>query len=69
MVIVRQKLEQGLFLERFFKKRKSKGWSLGMTAVEYALILSLISVIVIGGYRKVGGGYTRIYNRISNALP
>ena len=58
-----------MFLEHFFKKRKSKRWSLGATAVEYTLIASLITTMLVVGYRRVGTGYTRIYNRIANAIP
>ena len=58
-----------MFLEHFFKKRKSKRWSLGATAIEYTLIASLIATMLVVGYRRVGTGYQRIYNRIANAIP
>lgn len=58
-----------MFLEHFFKKNKSKKWSLGATAVEYTLIASLITTMLVVGYRKVGSGYTRIYNNIAKSLP
>ena len=61
--------ERDLFLGHFFKKKKSKRWSLGATAIEYTLIASLITTMLVVGYRRVGTGYTRIYNNIVKALP
>ena len=58
-----------MFLEHFFKKKKSKKWSLGATAVEYTLIASLITTMLVVGYKKVGSGYMRIYNNLAKAIP
>ncbi len=57
-----------MFLERFSKKRKSRRWSLGATAIEYTLIASLITTMLVVGYRRVGSGYQSIYNRIADNL-
>lgn len=61
--------ERRLFLEHFFKKRNSKRWSLGATAVEYTLIASLLTTMLVVGYRRVGSEYSGICNKIANALP
>lgn len=40
----------------------------GATLIEYALILSLISVILIASYKKLGHSYSDIYNKIAGAV-
>ncbi|MBR1734721.1 MAG: Flp family type IVb pilin [Alphaproteobacteria bacterium] len=57
-----------MFLDHFIKK-KGKRWSIGATAVEYTLIASLITTLLVVGYKRVGNGYKRIYNNIAHALP
>lgn len=52
-------------LKKFNLKKTKKG----ATLIEYVLIVSLLSLALVGSYRSVGTGYTRIYNRVSEALP
>jgi Flp pilus assembly pilin Flp len=52
----------------FKKYFRRKFANVGATAIEYALIASLIAVSAIGGYKAVGSKYSKIYNDISNAL-
>ena len=40
----------------------------GATIIEYCLIVSLLSVLLIGGYRLIGKRYTTLYNRITNEI-
>ena len=47
-----------------FIKKSSKG----ATAIEYALIVSLIAVTLIGGARRVGQSYDKIYTDIVNGF-
>lgn len=42
--------------------------SSGATLIEYALILSLISVVLIASYKKLGRSYSDIYNKIAVAV-
>ena len=45
-------------------KRKSSG----ATVIEYALIVSLLSIILIGGYKKIGQSYGGLYTKISDKM-
>ncbi|MBQ3565463.1 MAG: Flp family type IVb pilin [Alphaproteobacteria bacterium] len=47
----------------FFKSNR------GATAIEYVLICTLLSVALVGGYKKVGQGYTKIYDKLNKDLP
>jgi len=40
----------------------------GATAIEYALIASLISVVAIGAMTAVGGGVVTTFNAVAAAL-
>lgn len=40
----------------------------GATIIEYVLIVSLLSILLIGGYRTLGKRYTTLYNRITNEI-
>jgi len=40
----------------------------GATAIEYALIASLVSVFIIGGIMATGNGLSITYNVIDNAM-
>ncbi|MDR1982913.1 MAG: Flp family type IVb pilin [Holosporaceae bacterium] len=56
-------------VSRFFRNRsRSIKSSKGATAIEYALIASLLSVALIGGYKMIGSRYTSIYNSIANLM-
>jgi pilus assembly protein Flp/PilA len=47
---------------RFFKDEE------GATAIEYGLIASLISVVIIGAVTAVGGGLQNTFNAVAAAL-
>lgn len=51
-----------------FRKFGLKKACKGATLIEYVLIASLLSVALVGGYKSVGNGYTRIYANIGNAI-
>lgn len=51
-----------------FKRFKLKKTCRGATLIEYVLIASLLSVALVGGYKAVGSGYSRIYSNISKAI-
>ncbi len=58
-------------MKKILKKLKflnMKSLYKGATAIEYTLIASLLSVALIGGYKKVGTKYKDLYNGISNGL-
>ncbi len=38
----------------------------GATAIEYALIASLISIAIVGGATTLGGTLTNTYNNVGN---
>ena len=40
----------------------------GATAVEYAIMVSLIAVVVIGAVLLLGGGVGELFNRTANAV-
>ena len=40
----------------------------GATAIEYALIASLIAVVIIGGVTAVGTGLSSTFNTVSGKL-
>jgi Flp pilus assembly pilin Flp len=53
----------------FFKKRFVKKLAnAGATIIEYALIVSLIAVVAIGGYKAIGSKYMSVYDNISDVL-
>lgn len=52
-------------LARVLKRLKN---SKGATAIEYALIASLIAVVAIGAMRALGTKLTTLFNNISNNL-
>jgi pilus assembly protein Flp/PilA len=57
-------------IRSFFRTlRRDQG---GATAIEYGLIVALISVAAIGAMSSMGGGnngmWTRISNNVSNAM-
>lgn len=41
----------------------------GATAIEYALVASLIAVAAIVGMRNLGGKMDVMFNNVSNAMP
>lgn len=51
------------------KRPKFKKTHRGATLIEYVLIASLITLALVGAYKSVGTGYSRIYNNIDKALP
>lgn len=46
----------------FFKDEK------GTAVIEYALIACLISLVIVAALRKVGKGYSDIYNNIGEKI-
>lgn len=40
----------------------------GATIIEYALMASLISIVMIAALKKVGNGYISIYNSIGESI-
>jgi pilus assembly protein Flp/PilA len=40
----------------------------GATAIEYGLIVALITVVVIGAYQAVGTGLTNTFNNAASSL-
>jgi pilus assembly protein Flp/PilA len=40
----------------------------GVTALEYALIASLIFLVIVGSVQLMSGNVTDLYNTISNAV-
>ena len=40
----------------------------GATAIEYALIASLIAIVIVGALTALGGKITNTFNTISNTL-
>ena len=60
-----------MMISNLFKKislKLKKSRSLGATVIEYCLIVSLLGVALIGGYRKVGTSYTALFNQIDDGL-
>ncbi|MBL4692762.1 MAG: Flp family type IVb pilin [Magnetovibrio sp.] len=57
-------------LYRHLKKRfESFGTcDLGATAIEYALIAGLISIVILGGVVSLSGGLSSLFNAVSNAI-
>jgi Flp pilus assembly pilin Flp len=47
-----------------FKKKNR-----AMTILEYTMIVSLVVVVCIVGFRSIGSGYSKIYSNISDAVP
>lgn len=45
-----------------------KSRSKGATVMEYALLLCALSIVCVAGFRRIGGGYLKIYNNISDSL-
>jgi pilus assembly protein Flp/PilA len=57
--------KDGKMLAKIFKfLRKSKG----ATAIEYALIASLIAVVAIAGMKTIGNSILNKLNHISNSI-
>jgi len=52
-------------MKSVFKLLKDKS---GTSAIEYALIASLISVAAIAGYSSLGAGVSNNFNSTSNAI-
>lgn len=40
----------------------------GATSIEYALIATLIAVVIIGGVRSFANENTEMYSRVTNAI-
>lgn len=40
----------------------------GATAIEYGLIVALLSIACIAAMQNIGGGMGRIYNNVQNAM-
>jgi len=52
-------------MKSVFKLLKDKS---GTSAIEYALVASLISVAAIAGYSSLGAGVSNNFNSTSNAI-
>jgi pilus assembly protein Flp/PilA len=50
------------------KMRKLIGDNRGATAIEYALVASLISVAALGAFQSLGGGVARKYVAVDQAV-
>jgi Flp pilus assembly pilin Flp len=55
-----------VFYTRFLTRRLAR--EEGQTMAEYAVILSVISVLVIGALLLLGGNITNVINRIADAI-
>jgi pilus assembly protein Flp/PilA len=62
-------LEMFVQLQTFAYGRKAEIEERGATAVEYALMVGLIAVAIIGAVSVLGGKLKTTFNRISNTLP
>ena len=40
-----------------------------VTAVEYAIIATLIAVVIVGGVQNLGSGASNFYKNLTSALP
>ena len=54
------------FLKNIFLTFRSE--NRGATIIEYVLIVSLLSIVLMGGYRMVGKKYNTLYNGITDQL-
>lgn len=41
----------------------------GATAIEYALIAGLVSIVIVGGATAIGGSLSDIFTRVNNSFP
>ena len=53
------------FLKRIFNFGKSEN---GPTAVEYAVMLTLIAIVILAGVRRVGRRSRRTFNHTARSL-
>ena len=51
-----------------FERYKLRKATKGATLIEYCLIASLLSIVLIGGYRSMGNSYKNMYDKITNGL-
>lgn len=59
------------FLERFLagRHRRSRGREAGATAIEYAMIAGLISIVAIVGMNLIGVDLVSYFDKVANAFP
>jgi pilus assembly protein Flp/PilA len=62
-------LEMFVSLQTFIAGRKAEIEERGATAVEYALMVGLIAVAIIGAVSLLGNKLKTTFNTISNTLP
>jgi pilus assembly protein Flp/PilA len=62
-------LEMFVSLQTFIAGRKAEIEERGATAVEYALMVGLIAVAIIGAVSLLGNKLKTTFNSISNTLP
>jgi pilus assembly protein Flp/PilA len=62
-------LEMFVSLQTFIAGRQAEIEERGATAVEYALMVGLIAVAIIGAVSVLGGKLKTTFNNISNTLP
>ncbi|MDR1236511.1 MAG: hypothetical protein LBJ96_05920 [Holosporaceae bacterium] len=55
-------------INRLFKKNKKLSPKSGATLIEYVLLVSMISITLVGAFRIVGGRYFTVYNKITDNL-
>ena len=48
--------------------RRIRDATRGATAIEYGLIVALLSIACIAAMQNIGGGMGRIYNNVQNAM-
>ena len=53
-------------LKKILSHLKSK--DMGATIMEYSLIVTLITVVIMGGYKALGLKYNGLFNNIGSAL-
>lgn len=41
----------------------------GATAIEYALIAGLVSIVIVGGATAIGGSLSDLFTRVNNGFP
>lgn len=40
----------------------------GATAIEYGMIIALVTIVMVVGLQQVGGNTNSMYNRITNSI-
>ncbi|MDR1333724.1 MAG: hypothetical protein LBJ71_00725 [Holosporaceae bacterium] len=51
-------------IDKLLKKKSKLRKASGVALIEYVLIITLISLFLVGGFRTVGNKYTTMYEKI-----